>query len=111
MNIVTEMLHKCVEENSHTALNQAEYEELYNTLAERYERIKEGIIEINDRVLVKSAKRESIEEFIQMLEKNNTLINEFDEELWSVVIEKVEVHSEHEITFAFKDGTELNWNI
>ena len=111
MEIVTEMLHKCVEENSHTALNQAEYEERYNTLAERYETIKKGIVEINDRGLEKSAKRESIGEFIWILEKNNTLVDEFDEELWNVIIEKVVVRSENEVAFVFKDGMELNWNI
>lgn len=111
MDIVTEMLHKCVEENSHTALNQVEYEERYNSLAERYESIKKEIEGINDRGLERSAKHESIGEFIGILEKNNTLVNEFDEELWNVVIEKVEVHSECEITFVFKDGMELEWNI
>ena len=111
MEIVTEMLHKCVEENSHTALNQAEYEERYNALAERYETIKKGIVEINDRGLEKSAKRESIEGFIRILGKKNTLVDEFDEELWNVVIEKVVVRSENEVIFVFKDGMELNWNI
>ena len=39
------------------------------------------------------------------------MVDEFDKELWNVVIEKVVVSSENEITFEFKDGMELNWNI
>lgn len=31
--------------------------------------------------------------------------------LWNAIIEKVTIRSEHEITFAFKDGMELEWNI
>lgn len=109
--IVAELLRKCVEENAYTALDQAEYEERYISLVERYENIKKGLDEINDKRLERSAKRESIEEFIRMLEKSNTIIVEFDEELWNTAIEMVRVHSEKVITFIFKDGMELKWNI
>lgn len=97
--------------NFHTALNQAEYEERYNDLAERYETIKKGIVEINDKRLESRVKRDNIEEFIKSIELNQGLIIDFDEELWNVVIEKVEVQSEYEITFVFKDGMQLEWNI
>ncbi len=43
MEIVAEMLRKCVEENANNALNQIEYEEKYNVLAQRYESIKKGL--------------------------------------------------------------------
>lgn len=36
LEIVAEMLKRCVEENTHTVLNQEEYEERYKALAERY---------------------------------------------------------------------------
>ena len=43
MEVVIELLNKCVEENAHSALDQAEYEERYSALAERYENIKKGL--------------------------------------------------------------------
>ncbi|MCB2360640.1 recombinase family protein [Clostridium estertheticum] len=46
-----EQIRKCVEENAYTALNQAEYEERYNSLAERYENIKKGLEGINEKRL------------------------------------------------------------
>ncbi|WP_023975760.1 hypothetical protein [Clostridium beijerinckii] len=45
MDIVTEMLRKCIDENANSALNQVEYEEKYNALAQRYESIKKDLKE------------------------------------------------------------------
>lgn len=111
LQVVTEMLRKCVEENAYVALNQEEYEKRYKTLAERYENIKKGLEGINNKRLERSAKRERIEEFIRMLEKSNIILVEFDEELWNTTIEMVKTNSEKEITFVFKDGMELEWNV
>ncbi|WP_392486152.1 recombinase family protein [Haloimpatiens sp. FM7315] len=111
LEVVTEMLKKCVEENAHSALNQAEYEERYRTLAEKYESIKNGLEGINEKQLERSVKKENIEIFIKELKARDILITEFDEELWNATIEKVVVHSEYEITFIFKDRMEIEWNI
>ena len=80
-------------------------------MAERYETIKKGLREIDDKRMERNAKRESIETSILMLKKSAALITEFDDELWNATIEAVVVHSGHEITFVFKDSTELKWNI
>ncbi|WP_258880665.1 hypothetical protein [Clostridium estertheticum] len=111
IEVATELLQKCVEENAHSALDQAEYEERYTTLAERYENIKKGLDEINDKCLDRRAKRESTVAFIKELEQIDVLVTEFDEELWNATIEKVVVNFQQEIIFIFKDGMELDWNI
>lgn len=111
LEVVTEMLRKCVEENSHTALNQTEYEERYKTLAEKYESIKKGLEGIDEKRLEKNAKQENIVAFIKELEQREGLIAEFDEELWKGTIEKVVVNTEVNIAFVFKDGMELEWMI
>lgn len=111
MDIVTEMLRKCVEENAHSALNQEEYEERYNVLAERYESVRRGIERINEKRLEKSVKKENILEFIKELEAKESLITEFDEEVWKGTVENVVVNSDEKITFVFKDDMELKWKI
>jgi len=109
--VVAEMLRKNVEENANHALDQVEYQSQYAGLVERYESIKNGLRVIDEKLLERNVKRESIELFIQMLKKNDDLVTDFDEELWNATIEKVVVHLKHEITFVFKDGMELDWNI
>ncbi|AKA72361.1 recombinase family protein [Clostridium scatologenes] len=111
LEVVSELLKKCVEENAYTVLDQAEYEERYNSLSERYKAIENKITEINDKCIERNAKQERIEEFIKILEKNSTVLTEFDDELWNAVIEIVKVNSEIDIIFVFKDGFELQWNI
>lgn len=111
MEIVTEMLRKCVEENAHSVLNQTEYEERYNASAERYENMKKRIEGIGEKRLERSTKKESILAFIKELEQRECVITEFDEEIWKCTVEKVKVHSEVMITFIFKDCMELEWNI
>ena len=109
--VVVELLRKCVEENAYSALDQAEYHQRYTALVERYETAKNGLVAINDKRSEGDAKRESIGSFIQMLEKSDKLLCEFDEELWNATIDTVTVQFDNKITFAFKDGLELDWNI
>lgn len=105
------MLRKCIDENANSALHQTEYEERYNALVERYENIKKKIEGIEEKRLERSAKKENILDFIKRLKQRKGLIAEFDKELWNGTIEKILVHSEDMITFIFKDGMELEWNI
>lgn len=111
LEIVTEMLRKCVEENAHMTLNQAEYEERYKTLTEKYDSIKKGLEGIDEKRLERSAKQEKIIAFIKELEQREVLVTEFHEELWLGTVEKVIVNTNEKITFIFKDGMELEWNI
>ncbi len=110
-SIVAELLRKCVEENANTAQDQDGYNKKYNDLRERFEIIEKRFHEICERIQERNAKSESIREFIRKLEEKDDVIIEFDEELWNATIEKVIVNSENEITFVFKDGMEIEWNI
>ncbi|MCX7903057.1 MAG: recombinase family protein [Caloramator sp.] len=111
LEIVTEMIRKCVEENAHRALNQVEYNEKYRALVVRYENIKREIERIEEKRLQQSAKKESILEFIKELKQREDLITEFDEEVWIGTIDKVVVNREGKISFVFKDGMEVEWDI
>ena len=111
IKVVTELLQKCVEENAHSDLDQAEYEKWYKALAERYENIKKGLEEIKDKCLEKNAKRERTVDFIKELEQRDVLVAQFDDELWLGTVEKVIMNMEERITSVFKDGMELEWSI
>lgn len=105
--VVAELLRKCVEENAHSAIDQQHY----TALVKRYETVKNGLAKINEKRLERNVKRESIGAFIGMLKQSDRLLTDFDEELWKATLDKVTVHSEKQITFTFKDGLELDWNI
>ena len=53
------------------------------------------------------AQRELFKGFIQVLEKQGTLIEKFDEGLWSSLMQEVVVKAKSDIRFIFKNGFEI----
>ena len=102
--VVAELIRKCVEENASTVMNQKEYQNRYTSLVERYEEIKRAISENYNKRQERNSKKENIKDFIRTLEKNEVLLEEFDEEFWNVTLEKVKVYQEQKLVFIFKDG-------
>ncbi len=78
-----------IAENSRTALDQNEYERRYADLTERYNTIKADYDKISEQIEGKNAQRELFKGFIGALEKQGTLVEEFDEVLWSGLVQEV----------------------
>ncbi|NLV15893.1 MAG: recombinase family protein, partial [Syntrophomonadaceae bacterium] len=78
---------------------------------ERYDRVQEDLAEVNKTIEARNTKRLQLQSFIKMLKKQDGLLTEFDEELWYAVVDKLMVCSSTELTFIFKDGTELPWTV
>ena len=79
------------------ALDQNEYERRYADLTERYNTIKTDYDKISEQIESKKAQRELFKGFIRALEKQEALVEEFDEELWSSLMYKVEVNAKDDI--------------
>lgn len=110
-DVVMELIRKCVDENAHSAIDQSDYQSRYSALLGRYKTAKKKLNAVNDEQQERRVKRENMSRFIKTLEKNDSLLTEFDEKLWYATVDRVIVQSDHEITFRFKDGTELPWTI
>ncbi|MGI6169745.1 MAG: hypothetical protein ACOYI4_08620 [Christensenellales bacterium] len=106
-----ELMRKCVEENVRTVLDQNEYNQRYVVLMERYEATQNGIAEINDKMLERTAKREKITRFLDNMKCHDKLLDEFDEKLWLATVDSVTVYSESEMAVTFKDGSEVTVEI
>lgn len=77
-------------------------------MAERFDDVKARLDEITHTITERQAKRQKIEMFLSGLEKQESLITEFDENLWYSMVEYVTVFNKEDIRFTFKDGTEIN---
>ena len=93
-----------IAENSRMALDQNEYERRYADITERYNTIKSEYDKISEQIEGKNAQRELFKGFIGALEKQGTLVEEFDEGLWSSLVQEVVVKSNDDILFIFKNG-------
>ena len=96
-----------IAENSRTALDQNEYERRYADLTERYNIIKADYDKISEQIESKKAQRKLFKGFIRALEKQGALVEEFDEELWSSLVQEVVVKSKDDILFIFKNGFKI----
>ena len=62
---------------------------------------------ISKQIESKKAQRELFKGFIRALEKQGALVEEFDEELWSSLVQEVVVKSKDDILFIFKNGFKI----
>ena len=58
---------------------KAKYRPIIGVLMERYETARNGIAEINDKMLKRTAKREKITRFLDDMKCHDKLLTEFDE--------------------------------
>lgn len=106
--IIAETANKMVKENSVKVQDQDEYQRKYDELTKRYEQTK---TKLNKAVLEKSRKESQLlrlDCFLAHLKDCPYIIEEWNEELWNVLLESATVQRDKSITFKFKNGKEIN---
>ena len=106
MAVVTEIIQKCVYENSHVAQSQDEYRQRYDGPIKRFEAVKRRFEEVDQLRQEKKARRDMVEAFLGTLKTQVKIIIEFDEVLWFSLVDCVTVYSE-DVRFRFMDGTTI----
>ena len=106
-HVITEQMQTAIAENSRTALDQNVYERRYADFTERYNTVKAEYDKISQQLESKKAQRELFKGFIRALKKQGDLVEEFDEGLWSSLVQEVVVNTKDDIRFIFKNGFEM----
>ena len=104
-------LEKLISENSRTTINQTDYAKKYNNLAEKHNTLHKRLQTLISEIDQKKPKRKLMKVFLKTLRKQDNLITAFDEKLWSATLNYVEIKSDNDMVFHFKDGRELPWRI
>lgn len=107
IEITTELIRRCVDENSLKAQNQAEYLEQYERHIARYEKLKKQLETIEAEKQNRKEKVKLIGAFISTLEKQDEMPIEFADDLWIAIIDHVTVNADESIVFTFKGGVEV----
>lgn len=105
--VITELVKNLIHENASTSLPQDEYLKKYDGLNQRYEnatKILEGLQTEKQRRLEQD---NVIALYIKTLKKNPTLLEEWDDTIWMVMVEKAVIHKDKRITFKFYNGAEI----
>ena len=104
---VAEMVKRIVAENQTAAADQEEYQRRRNELVARYEAAKEGYGRVSDEISERQRKRRVYMRFIGGLQRLNGFCEEFDEELWTTLLDHATVYTKDDIRFTFKVGDEV----
>lgn len=105
LEIVMELIQRCVEENSRVAQDQDEYLARYNGLVERYEKAQGRIKAPEKERTERMAKADAIGGFMFRLRELDQPLEHFDQRLWLEVIDHVTVQRDG-LIFRFQNGTE-----
>ena len=87
--------------------SQEEYLRKYNCLSKRYEEAVIALEKLKAERDVRQQQSKAMLLFIRTLKKNPQVLDNWDDTVWTVMVEKGIVHSDGSITFVFYNGTEI----
>lgn len=107
MAVLADMAQTIIAENARIAQDQEEYQKRYDSMVARYEEAKAKYEKTTAAISAKEAQSARLESFIKMLKGQDGIIEDFDESLWGCMVEHITVGRKKEMTFTFRDGTEI----
>ena len=110
MDTVAGMVKRIVAENKAAATDQEEYQRRRNELVARYEVARDGYEKASGEISDRQGKRKTYMRFIGGLQRLDGFCTEFDEELWTALLNHATVYARDDIRFTFKVGNEVKVN-
>ena len=107
IEIVTEMIQQCINENAKVALNQEEYQKRYDGLVQRFNTTKANLETVSAALNDKVTRRKTMEQFLLDLKKQDKLLTDFDPLLWRSLVEYVDSKDKDDVHFIFKNGSTI----
>lgn len=105
--IVAERVRSLVKENSSTAQSQEEYLKKYDSLNKRYVDLVGELEKLKDERTMRLQKDKAMSQFIRTLKKNPQVLEEWDDTIWTVMVEKGIVGRDGGIRFVFNNGNKI----
>ena len=105
--VLTERLEMLIHENARVAQNQTAYLKQENEIRARYLEKQGHIARLGERIAERESKRKTLEGMIQFVCGINGELVEFDEDLWSGLLEHIVVKEGGAAVVVFKGGVEI----
>lgn len=109
IEVVAEHSRKAINENAHAVIDQDEWNNRNNGYMESYQKAAERVAELELMKRERQNKKRVIDSFIRGLKASSCTIDEFDERLWMLMIEKVIIMSDGRLKFILKDDNEIQF--
>lgn len=101
------MTERIVAENKTAVMDQGEYQKRYNELLIQYESAKSRYERVSGMIADRQGKRKVYMQFIGGLKRMDDFCKDFDEELWTALLDHATVFTKDDIRFTFKAGNEV----
>lgn len=99
----TAELRQHVEGNMRSAMNQEQFWKRYNMLEERCNLLSDRLAQLQTSIKERKQRADVIGGFMFEIKERNGIIDEFDEELWTALLESVTITREGKWQFKFKN--------
>jgi len=107
IEVVTELSKNAIYESARIPTSQDEWSERNNSYLERHRKTTERVAELERLKRERQNKSLVLSNFIREIESQPLVLEEFDEKLWGVAIEKVKAVLSGRLMFSFKNCTEI----
>ena len=104
VEVVADLVRRCVQENASAALARDEYARKYNGLVARYEQAMERVKALQEEKDRRQARDRELRVFIDLLQTAPLVLDQWDAQLWNMLLEKATVCRDGMIEFEFKNG-------
>ena len=105
--VVAELVKTAVKENASTAQSQEAYLKKYEALTERYEKAAAELERLQSLRTARSQQDKKMALYIRTLKKQPEVMHDWNDTIWTVMVEKAIVHKDGSITFRFYSGAEI----
>lgn len=96
-----------VETNSRVAMQQEDYQIKYDSYDKEHSILMNKIGDLQMELERKKMQSKSLQAFINDLSTRPSILEEWDEDIWTYLVDKAIVHDDGAITFLFRNGTEI----
>lgn len=107
MDILSEVIRHCVEENTVKVQNQAEYYERYDRHAQKYDKLKKCYEAIEAERQRRKEQSDLLRAFISTIHEQEQMPIEFTDDLWLATVDRMTVNADETVVLAFKNGTKI----
>ena len=103
----TQVVAELVKENASTAQSQEAYLKKYEALTKRFETATAELERLQSLRTLRSQQDKEMALFIRALKKQPEVMHDWNDTIWTVMVEKAIVHRDGSITFRFYSGAEI----
>ena len=107
LGVLAERLETLIRENARVAQNQTAYLKQENEIRARYLEKQDHLMRLDEQIAERESKRKTLEGVIQAVCGINGEQTEFDEDLWSGLLDHICVKADGQIVVIFKGGIEI----